>query len=65
MSFELVDDGTMDTVVACKECGETIRFDSQALMEAHRVCDEDVAEYRVRGAISDAESDHDCTEEAQ
>lgn len=43
MSFSLTDDGTMDTVVRCDECGEEVRFnyDSSAYPEEDYSADVD------------------------
>lgn len=67
MAFELTDDGTMDTVVRCSECGEELRYNfDPALAETDdgEVLDEidpAIAYSRwVDSIIEDAESDHEC-----
>jgi hypothetical protein len=35
--FRLIDDGTLDTVLECSECGDTLRFDSGSLDPDNRV----------------------------
>lgn len=49
MAFELIDDGTLNTVVRCSECGKEYRYNYQDS------CDEFVAE-----CIDDATDHHIC-----
>ena len=51
--FELTDDGTLDTVVACVECGEHLRYTWDG-------CDGLTYEDFVAYALLDAEDEHDC-----
>lgn len=30
--FDLIDAGTLDTVLECSKCGEVLRFDSESLL---------------------------------
>ena len=59
MSFYLVDDGTMDTVVECNHCGEQARYnyDGGDVSE-----DEGPHSYDafVEWAEEDAEAEHEC-----
>jgi hypothetical protein len=71
-AFELTDDGTMDTVVRCAECGEERRytFDPAGPYEVddpdnnQPQSDEQQAEAAyeefTRWACEDAEQDHEC-----
>lgn len=53
MTFSLIDDGTLDTVIRCNKCGEWIRYDSEYL-ETY-----DGSE-RENWALSVVEDDHQC-----
>ena len=72
MAIELSDDGTMDTVLVCSECGEQFRynFDGTGLEGG---CEHGCApeadcghEYErfVEWAIEDATGDHECPRHA-
>ena len=52
MAFRLSDDGTLDTILACEECGEEARYN---FMESSRSY-----EVFVAWALADAESEHEC-----
>lgn len=49
----LKDDGTLDTVLSCRYCGETIRYTLEAP-------DEDDAGYRLSEAFALFNEDHEC-----
>lgn len=55
MAIVLTDDGTLDTVLRCTECGEELRYHCGPDEEATQTYDE-----FVEWAIKDAESDHAC-----
>lgn len=59
MAIELTDDGTLDTVLRCSECGEEFRgnFDP-GIDEDGYSYDDYVSEF-----IADVEMDHVCGEE--
>ena len=54
MTFELTDDGTMDTVLRCSDCGGEQRFTDYASDEEGAY-----AEW-VEECVAFAESDHEC-----
>lgn len=69
--FELVDDGTLDTVVECTRCGKRHRYSSENLVDDSEVEEydftdvndvEELDELRVTRAIEDAEDSHECEE---
>lgn len=51
MSFELVDDGTLDTVVECEVCGFQARFSD---------FDSDNRDEFIEWCKKDAEENHEC-----
>lgn len=70
MHIELTDDGTMDTVLYCSECGEERRYtyagstdveesSVDAAIEALADLDTQYATF-VEWAIKDATGDHEC-----
>ena len=61
----LIDDGTMDTVVVCPECGEEQRY-SYAIGGPDQVQGEEPAESYdefVKWAMADFDGEHECPEE--
>lgn len=62
MAIELTDDGTLDTVLRCSECGEEFRYNFDEHGEDCTVEDGscDCYDAFVEWAIEDAESEHDC-----
>ena len=56
--FILTDDGTMDTVLACLECGEEARYNF-ANAESFPDGEEGYAAF-VDWALADADEEHDC-----
>ena len=60
----LSDDGTMDTVLRCTECGEEMRytFEPHEPEEGGTPEDRQYEEF-IEWAIEDAESEHECDEE--
>lgn len=57
MSFRLGDDGTLDTIVVCEDCGTELRY-SYALSEQ---CDDNESyDDFIKWAIADAEEEHSC-----
>jgi RNase P subunit RPR2 len=55
MTFTIIDDGTLDTVVSCDDCGEQQRFNSDELPEcdlngAHVTCYDDRIEQALEWA---------------
>ena len=53
-TFTLVDDGTIDTVLSCDECGRELRFFMEGFEEGERVA----------SALEMAVEDHDCEDES-
>lgn len=51
--FSLGDDGTMDTVIICDDCGEELRYNYSG--ETGETYDE-----FLEWAFEDAESEHEC-----
>jgi len=62
MAIELTDDGTLDTVLRCSECGEEMRY---TFTEVGLADDEPNAQKAydvwVKGCLEDAAADHECT----
>ena len=60
MTFTLADDGTLDTVVKCNECGQEERFNYDG--DINMTPDEIEADYHewVNGCCEGAEEDHEC-----
>lgn len=61
----LTDDGTMDTVLRCSDCGEEFRYNYDGGVEHDgdnddTRTDEQMYDDFVEWAIEDADSDHDC-----
>lgn len=69
MAIRLGDDGTMDTVLVCEECGEEMRYNYDGGECDHHedckseACARDLYEAFVDWAIEDATEDHICGEE--
>jgi hypothetical protein len=71
MSIELTDDGTMDTVLRCDECGEEFRFNYDATggtedeydltNEEMEAKDEEEYNAFVDDCIAEIEQEHECT----
>lgn len=59
MSAHLGDDGTMDTVICCDECGEEMRYMYDPDPQGGQV--ESYDEF-VEWAISDFDEDHECSD---
>ena len=62
MAIELTDDGTLDTVLRCSECGGEIRYNFGASSEFADDDQSNESAYNdfVKWAIEDAESEHEC-----
>jgi hypothetical protein len=56
--FSLIDDGTMDTVIECNQCGEWIRYDLDYLGEDAEI--ELTSDVRFNEASDDAFDWHEC-----
>jgi hypothetical protein len=73
MAIELTDDGTMDTVLRCSECGEEFRFNyaNSGADEANAETELSDADHEahydewVQSCIEDAEADHACDDETR
>jgi RNase P subunit RPR2 len=65
--FELTDDGTMDTVVRCTNCGEEMRFnfdpDGPDGIEEDKDAATAAYDAFVEECIETAEDEHDCQKE--
>ena len=63
MAFRLGDDGTMDTVVVCEECGEEVRGTYMPDGDPTDTrTDEQAYDDFVAWLLKDAEADHECEE---
>jgi transcription elongation factor Elf1 len=70
MSIDLTDDGTLDTVLRCSECGEEFRFNYDGGMEPSTDEDQpdreqdalDAYDDFVDECIAEVETDHVCGE---
>lgn len=65
MSFHLTDDGTLDTVVRCSECGHEDRYTYDPCGPDADMCpDDDTADRQYREFVADcieqSEEDHMC-----
>ena len=67
MAIELTDDGTLDTVLRCSECGEEFRFNYASQVEFNSDPEErddpdpeKDYELFIQGCIEDVENDHEC-----
>lgn len=64
MAFFLGDDGTMDTVIVCGECGEEIRYNYASSADDFDADDRRSDQQRyddfVDECIADAEDSHEC-----
>lgn len=62
MSFTLQDDGTLDTIISCDDCGAEMRFTFAASdwELAPGETNDDAYTAFVEECISDCESDHEC-----
>lgn len=57
--IELTNDGTLDTVLRCSNCGEEMRYNYASVDLG---CDTSYDEF-LDWAIEDATADHDCGQE--
>lgn len=62
MAIELTDDGTMDTVLRCDECGEEFRFTYQPGPEEEDTdqTDEEAYDAYIESCIEEIEAEHEC-----
>jgi len=65
MAIQLGDDGTLDTVVFCTECGEEFRgtWDGGAMDDGHGfpvLLDGDSRDDFVKWMIADVTAEHEC-----
>src|SRR5690242_16284475 len=58
MAIELTDDGTLDTVLRCTECGEEFRFSSETLADYDP--EEMTRDQFIEQCIEDVENEHVC-----
>ena len=66
MAFYLTDDGTMDTVVCCENCGQEERYnyDGGAFADEDDDIDDETAyDEFIAYALEDAEDTHECDKE--
>lgn len=56
--IELTDDGTLDTVLRCSDCGEEMRYTYDHGLDSEETYDE-----FIDWAIEDATYDHECEQE--
>jgi transcription elongation factor Elf1 len=63
-TFTLVDDGSLDTVLVCDECGAALRFTYAAWDDDDAALDDDAAyESFVDWCFEEAVNEHECHEE--
>lgn len=62
MAIVLTDDGTLDTVLRCEECGEEFRYNYSAIEHDpdDTRSDEEAYDDFVKDCIEDAEAEHEC-----
>ena len=64
MTMQLTDDGTMDTVIRCSDCGEEFRFSYAEATETTTLEGEveptEPYDAFVEWAIEEAAEDHEC-----
>lgn len=72
MAIELTDDGTLDTVLRCTDCGEELRYNYTPDEPTERLSrDRDLTDAGkdydafVLWAIDDATADHECDTESE
>ena len=65
MAIRLSDDGTMDTVLMCEDCGEEMRYNYDPNDDGPDFNGSPETGYDafVAWAIEDAESEHECEQE--
>ncbi len=59
MAARLGDDGTMDTVIYCSECGQEQRYNFDSA-EANAETEDDAYDAFVDWCLEDFESEHEC-----
>jgi hypothetical protein len=73
MAIELTDDGTMDTVLRCSECGEEMRYNYDGSLDnatdgdyygANLEVTDDYGDF-VAWAIEDATAEHACASDSE
>ncbi len=57
-TFSLADDGTMDTVISCDDCGAELRYNFDPGPD--EADGEEAYDAFVAWCIEDAESEHEC-----
>lgn len=61
MAIILTDDGTMDTVLCCTECGEEMRYNYQSGCDDDpELTDEQAYDAFIESCIDDATAEHEC-----
>jgi hypothetical protein len=65
MAIELTDDGTLDTVLRCSDCGEEMRYNYNPSYDPEDAIEGEDADQRaydafVEWAIADATEEHEC-----
>ena len=66
MAFYLTDDGTMDTVVRCENCGQELRYNYASgpfADEDYYTDDETAYDEFIAYALYDAELEHSCSDD--
>ncbi|KKL66027.1 hypothetical protein LCGC14_2149070 [marine sediment metagenome] len=66
MTFTLDDDGTLDTIVTCDECGAQHRYNPDPPLDDHDTnCGDscECSDARIEWALQDAEETHECQTE--
>lgn len=62
-NFYLSDDGTMDTVVTCKDCGRDCRYTFDGEVPTNDAPDRDAYDCFIEWCFEDASETHECLEE--
>lgn len=62
--MRLGDDGTLDTVIVCEDCGAELRYNYNPSEEQDEdTTDEEAYEDFIDWALDDAENEHECEPE--
>lgn len=60
IKFALVDDGTLDTVIKCEECGKVERYNPVFFESWDEAIPEMADDDRIESVMSDAQFTHEC-----
>ena len=63
VTFTLIDDGTLDTVLECDECGTSLHYNPDPQLDDHEAnCGDgcECQDERIEQALVDAKEIHEC-----